>query len=198
MRSEIMLRLREATRPHHEHMEVVSQSPRLASGNLSLAEYRQMLIQHYRFHAWAEPRLAVLVQPVGLSYEERGKVRALQAELHDLGVDVAALAPISPAALSLDTLPQALGCMYVLEGSTLGGNVIRRTLAQQPEIAAHTSFQYFGCYGDALSQRWRAFCECVSIHLTEEAQQQAAIAAAQATFIAFAALFADEALLAEA
>ena len=191
MRSEIMLRLREATRPHHEHMEAVSQSQRLASGDLSLAEYRQMLIQHYRFHAWAEPRLATLVTPAGLAYEERRKVSALRAELQGLGVDVAALAAISPVDLPLDTLPQALGCMYVLEGSTLGGNVIRRTLAQQPEIAAHTAFQYFGCYGEALSERWRDFCAFATEHLTDEGQQQAAIASAQATFTAFAVLFTE-------
>lgn len=53
------------------------------------------------------------------------------------------------------TLGEAIGWLYVAEGSTLGGRVIRRGLLQAG--APLTGLGFLDPWGDATGERWRAF-----------------------------------------
>ncbi len=82
----------------------------------------------------------------------------LAADLEVIGVDPASVTQ-TPAALlpSLPTFAHAVGALYVLEGSTLGGQVILRDVETRigPQIAGAT--QFFGGRGMAAVPTWQAF-----------------------------------------
>ncbi len=71
-----------------------------------------------------------------------------------------------------DTVPEALGLLYVLEGSTLGATVIRRQAAA--EGVDITDMSFLDPYGALTGAYWRAFLAV----LERECQDEPSVAAA--------------------
>lgn len=91
----------------------------------------------------------------------RAKSHLLEADLLSLGDYAETIAQISlckdlPA---IDTLASALGCLYVLEGATLGGQVISRHLLQSLGIGSNNGGTFFVGYGQATATMWKIFGE---------------------------------------
>lgn len=59
---------------------------------------------------------------------------------------------------ALTSLGQKLGCLYVLEGSTLGGQVITRLAAEQG-YAPPDGCRFFSSYGTQVGAMWKTFGE---------------------------------------
>ncbi|MBW8688049.1 biliverdin-producing heme oxygenase [Chitinophaga rhizophila] len=81
---------------------------------------------------------------------------------------------------------QALGAMYVLEGSTLGGQVICQMLLrnlQAPELPQALSF--FNGYGADTQSYWDTFVHYLQGYNGTEQQQQRMLEAAATTFEKF-------------
>nr|GFC70870.1 hypothetical protein [Tanacetum cinerariifolium] len=64
----------------------------------------------------------------------------------------------------LGTWPQLLGAMYVVEGSTLGGQVIARQLAKS-NIPMRS---YFSGYAERTGPLWKVFCQLLTQEATPE------------------------------
>jgi heme oxygenase (biliverdin-IX-beta and delta-forming) len=56
-----------------------------------------------------------------------------------------------------ESLGAAIGCLYVLEGSTLGGRVISKRFGETLGIAPGSGGRFFNGYGAETGERWRAF-----------------------------------------
>ena len=82
----------------------------------------------------------------------------------------------------VDSVEQAIGALYVLEGSTLGGRIIAAMIQRQLGPTAPTG--YFNGYGEENSRMWQAYKEFLDQPRTPE-QQTAIVEAAKATFITF-------------
>lgn len=170
-----MARLKEATRERHG--EVEARMPVLDPG-LPLPGYARLLRQ-----------LQAVVEPLEAQLRERGLPaafaldRRLKAPL--LARDLAALpaAPrLSPSRVRLPGLPEALGALYVLEGSTLGGRVIGRHLRGRG-LTPERGGAYFHAYGPDTGAMWRSFGEAMN---GWEGDPERVIAGANLTFGAFA------------
>lgn len=109
-----------------------------------------------RFLAFYRPAEAALARLLGdepdLEFEARRKVPALERDAATLRAAAPADAPLS---LPSDRA-EALGFLYVLEGSTLGGRVIDKQLRVRGLSPEGLSF--FQGYGEATGTRWKAFC----------------------------------------
>lgn len=77
-----------------------------------------------------------------------------------------------------------LGVLYVLEGSTLGGQVLCRQLKDRLQLAPH-QLRYLAGHGRATGARWRATCALLEAALSTPALRAQAGAAAAATFRLF-------------
>ena len=159
----ILQRLKEETREHHTRAERVV---RLLEPGLSPALYRRHLEALYGLYAPLEAQLAAQLShdPAAHALElpRRWKRSFLERDLLALGHDAASLARLPRAPpLPLPGLPEALGAMYVLEGATLGGQVLLRHLTRH--FAGHHAghpigdFAFFRAYEEALGPMWRAF-----------------------------------------
>jgi heme oxygenase len=103
--------------------------------------------------------------------------------------DLAALgSPGGAAPASLPTVPgtdEALGRLYVLEGSTLGGVVIDRHLGTLPRLAG-VRLRAFSPYGAETGAMWHAFRRAIRRHVAGGGDPGRIVGAARETFGALA------------
>ncbi|RKH07806.1 heme oxygenase [Corallococcus sp. CA053C] len=188
----LLQRLKTETRPHHERTEG---AVRLMDAHLTPGDYQRQLEDFYGLYLPLEARLAAPLSEVktALALDARWKTPLLEADLRALGHDTASLAQL-PRASALPDLPglaEALGCAYVLEGSTLGGQLILRHLTRHfGEGSRVGDFAFFRAYGDQVGPMWRAFGDVVtraSERAASDTFDAAVIQGARDTFDAFAA-----------
>lgn len=134
--------LREATRQAHEQME---RSLNLFHPGFTVADYQQLLRQWYGFHAAWEPAAAKLFGEAMADFLRARRKLPLLAE------DLDGLEPSAPAPIAWIDRSDALGTLYVVEGSTLGGQLITRKL--QDHYGLTSSF--FASYGPEIGRRWQ-------------------------------------------
>ncbi|WEK06090.1 MAG: biliverdin-producing heme oxygenase [Candidatus Devosia phytovorans] len=102
-----------------------------------------------------EPAMLALA-PADL--RDRSKLPLLEEDLRKLGMspsDIAAL-PAPQNAWRPQTQAEAMGALYVMEGSTLGGKLIMKALRRLPDWPLETP-TYFDPYGAETGARWSAF-----------------------------------------
>ncbi len=58
---------------------------------------------------------------------------------------------------SISSRPEILGAAYVLEGSTLGGQIIARHLEETLGLRDGCGYRYFRSYGPDVGAQWKAF-----------------------------------------
>jgi heme oxygenase len=127
-------------------------------------------------------RLASLRVP-GLALQSRLKCSLLRDDLLVLGRDPASVR-VCEKLPRLDSFLEGLGCLYVLEGSTLGAQIISRRLQEKLQLGGRSGASYFNAYGGLIGSRWTEFKRFVSASV-EPGQAQSVVEAARDTFMCF-------------
>jgi heme oxygenase len=169
----ILQLLRSETRPAHEALEQNEFNQLLSVGTPSAAATAHFLAKMYGFLVPYEARLRQ--HSFGPEWEIERRQRA-HLILEDLGKTPAEL-PLCPSLPPLATWPQLLGAMYVLEGSTLGGQVIARQLAKA-DIPLRT---YFAGAAEHTGPLWKSFCQLLADAATDD-NSAAIVQSASLTF----------------
>ncbi|AKJ97715.1 heme oxygenase [Pseudomonas chlororaphis] len=158
------------------------------SERLDLALYRRLMAAYYGFYQPLEQRLHVLALiPTGLDQSLRVKLPVLRADLTALGLDDAAIdaLPTCQALPRIDSRAAALGVSYVLEGATLGGQILRRRVAEQLGLDASSGAAFLDVYGEFTGRRWKDFLQYLDDRNLDQAQTLEVTNAAKATFTYF-------------
>jgi len=178
--------LKADTRPHHERAERVV---RLMEPDLTPEAYQRHLEALYGLFEPLETRLAARLQEAfpALRLAERWKLPLLEEDLRALGHDGRSLERLPrPTRLpALEGVPESLGCLYVLEGSTLGGQLVLRHLMRHFEGVAVGPFAFFRAYGEEVGPMWKAFGEALTQACPDLALAPRVVRGAQETFEAF-------------
>lgn len=126
--SDILQRLRASTADLHERVE---RKVNIFSAGFDLACYRRLLERFYGYWAPLEVRLTGVegLDHPDLALLSRMKAHLLDADLRLLGTDPSLVSTCTQLP-GVHTLARALGCMYVLEGSTLGAQFIARHIRE--------------------------------------------------------------------
>jgi heme oxygenase (biliverdin-IX-beta and delta-forming) len=91
-------------------------------------------------------------------YSRRLKVPLLVEDLHSLGRDAGTTCLAHQGDLPDTSTPsRVLGCLYVLEGASLGGQIIRRHIEARLDLAPERGLAFFGGYGEETAAMWRQF-----------------------------------------
>jgi heme oxygenase len=175
MISAIHGRLRAATQAEHQRLE---DRVRIVE-RIGVAESRRPLVaQFHRLHAEIEAAVSPwLAELVGLDFAARRRTPRLAADLADLGLPTSTP---RPGAIEARSTPEALGLMYVVEGSTLGGRVIRREAALRGVDMFGLSF--LDPYGDRVGERWKSFLAVLEGAVQAPADTDAMVTGARAGF----------------
>ncbi len=151
----------------------------------SRAGYRDLLAALYGFHAPLEAALRRIGWSENPGLEQRFcKTRWLAADLRALGVTDAAIHAL-PHCGDLPALasPSAgFGALYVVEGATLGGQLIVKQLAQRLGIGHEAGGYFFASYGPQIGPMWRSFVAALDAH---DGDHAAVERAARAVFRSF-------------
>ena len=165
--SSIMASLRQQTRASHEHIERVPRLARLFMSDYRRDDYRDLLARLYGFYEAIESvlftDLPVFAQPV-LSH--RRKSRLIAKDLEALNVKRAEIdrLPLCFKLPPLNNYAARMGVFYVLEGATLGGELIRRRLLERFGVEIAPALNFYGCYGEKAGSEWRAFRDFMTDH----------------------------------
>ncbi|TFV52671.1 biliverdin-producing heme oxygenase [Blastococcus sp. TF02A-35] len=113
-----------------------------------------------------------------VDWPRRRRADLFAADLATLGAPAPAGAPRLPAVTGTD---EALGRLYVLEGSTLGGTFIDRHLATLPTLA-DVRIRAFSPYGAETGAMWAGFRRATRAHVAAGGDVDRIVAAARDTF----------------
>lgn len=158
--SAIMSRLKSETASHHAALE---RDLDFLNARLTRASLRAVLERFWSFHLMWEPTVEeVLASRLPGFFAPRKKLTALEQDLRYLDPDEVldrGNAPPFEAIRRMTRWPYVLGSLYVLEGSTLGGQLISRALESRLGLSGGLGYSYFASYGDGVSRMWRSFKE---------------------------------------
>lgn len=187
-RPRILAELKSQTRPQHDSVEQNRFGKAMMDGTLSKQDYLLFLQKFYGFHVPLEQELERFSwETLGITFEERRKVSLLTNDLKALGMtgaEIAAL-PLAGALPAMNSLEDAIGVMYVMEGSTLGGQIQSRQVQKMFGFDAENGAAYFSSYGANVGVMWKACCEAI-VKVADDnlAKEDVIIASAQRTFAA--------------
>jgi heme oxygenase len=181
---DVLLVLRTGTAAEHEDVErtLALLDPELTRHRL--AHVLDLMHGFWRvaesgLDAWA---LRCPADAEGLEWARRRRTALFAGDLHALGAAASAGSPELPPVTGTD---EALGRMYVLEGSTLGGIFIDRHLSGLPGLAG-TQIRAFSPYGSETGAMWAAFRRATRARVARGGDAGAMLAAARTTFASLA------------
>jgi heme oxygenase len=141
----------------------------------------------YGFYEPWEREAGAVLSRAGLAgvMEGRRKVPALEEDLRYYGGESMDLLSVRRCGRMPDisSAEKALGSMYVLEGSTLGGQIIVRHLREQVSgLEGGGGCSFFASYGADVGVMWRRFQGVLREH-SSASTDDAMVAAACETFV---------------
>jgi heme oxygenase len=151
----------------------------------NLQDYTRLVEHFFGFWSPVAESLANLksLRDSDLSLQVRFKCSLLRDDLLMLGRDPAAVA-ICEKLPRLDTFPRRLGCLYVLEGSALGSQIIARHLRETLDLGERSGASFFNGNGGLTGSRWTEFKRFVSVSVKPEDADDV-VGAARETFMCF-------------
>jgi len=177
----LLTRLKEQTRPYHDAVE---RQLGVFDRPWSVEQYHALLRRFLGYYDPLEIRITAAADwpALGFDWPRRRKTPLLERDLISAGDRPDGLAALARCTNlpAVDGRSHALGCLYVLEGATLGGQLIVRHLSQLPGLADEVTFSFFSSYGAEVSAMWREFREFLSAQA--EGGNEAIVGAACETF----------------
>lgn len=177
--------IKEATKEAHQQLEkkVVLKLKSIRSN----ADYADLLKHFYAYFNAVEhairPYITTAVLP---DIAERRHSGYLKADIEELGAGTGELPVVTVPQIS--SVVEALGALYVMEGSIMGGSIIVQMLAK---YGVTKGVSFFSGYGEATGQMWGKFIAVLNAQAENEKQEILAIKAANETFSNFGEVFGE-------
>ena len=174
----ILQRLRSETASHHAAIE--SQMP-LLDPELSRQTYIHLLQRFWGYYSPLEQRLRSQSFEGRYLWSDREKTPRLISDLLALGATTTGLARCENLPC-LDSTAKILGCLYVIEGASLGGQIIAKHLDANLGLTPETGASFFSGYGVSTGPYWLAFRTFLSEFAASLNQDDQIVVSANATF----------------
>ena len=174
-------RLRAETRPEHDSIETALALPQSIQ---DAGHYARLLAGFYGFYLPLERALLSLAwEGTGIDLHERLKAPLIRTDLEACGAE-ADYVPRCPTLPPCASVAEGFGCLYVMEGATLGGAIIHRELSTRLGDWLSGKDHYYQCYGASRGLMWRQFRQALDRfgEQCSSADQDHVIHSARATF----------------
>lgn len=155
------------------------------SETFSMLHYRKLLRGLLEFHLSFEREIFDhLPRDFATKLEHRRKAHLLRADLQALEACVAVTS--DGIILNFRSLAERMGALYVLEGATLGGKIIRKHLLARFGGRVEPAISFYTGYGKRSGAEWRSFGEMLGgmFDNADSTTQANVVAGANATFSA--------------
>lgn len=172
----IMERLKSETAHYHRQVEQNPYAKAIMDSTITIEQYRAYLEKFYGFLKPLEDQAVTLPfwAETGLDIGIRGKAGLLEQDLMNLGASEEHIKQIprcnEKELPDITSSAGLFGYLYVIEGSTNGGQIMTKRLSQFLPIEADHGLQYFNAYGTETRTRWSEFMQLLqqSIHTPED------------------------------
>lgn len=181
-RPSLSQRLKHETADQHERMHRLMERGAPFSSRESYARFvaAQYLFQRDVEYLFQNDAVKTAVPDL----EARGREDASLSDLRDLG----AAAPEDGIASIGVTMPEALGWLYVSEGSTLGAAFLFKQAQSDLGLSAEFGARNLAAYPEGRAIVWRRFVASLDSDTLDPATHDAVIAGANAAYDRFGAL----------
>lgn len=158
-------RLKTETASEHERMhQLMAEAAPFASRE----RYARFVAAQYLFqrdieHLFAAPSVQAAVPDLSV----RGRAEASLADLADLETAV----PVADIATTDVTMPEALGWIYVSEGSTLGAAFLLKEVGEKLGLDAGFGARNLAAYPEGRMRVWKRFVEALDAEALQPVQQ---------------------------
>lgn len=189
-----MERLKAETRPQHDKAEQGGFGTRVMGGGLTRDMYAAHLVTWNRILSHLEEALRNCEDPIvaAVWHEGLAKEGVLATDIDALSAADTPLNGSTEAGIErfcamIDDLaasdpPALLGPLYVLEGSTLGGTIMKPRIASQLGLKDGPGLTYYGVYGKEVGRRFGEFRGRMSGAADDSGHEDAIVESAKATF----------------
>lgn len=173
----LLERLKCETRPHHVRVESLFGLP------TSLDEHRTRLLALRGFLQPWEAAGSAMAGTWSTEFDRRRKVGWIESDLLSLGFTSTALvtAPVCRRLPSVTSFPELMGSWYVVEGSTLGGQLLARNAEQVLGLRDLRGYRFYHGYGSETGAEWQRFRGLLSAQ-EKVADNDAVVESARSTF----------------
>lgn len=176
-------RLKKETQPSHIELEKIT-IPLIKNANTTQA-YGQLLQLFYGYFKPLEDRIdSYFNSNIIPDYNERRKAFVILDDLHHIGLHEVKLT-VSDNLPSVKNMSQALGALYVLEGSTLGGTIISKMIVKNLQLESFDGVKFFSGYGKETIAKWEAFKHYTNTYTASKQEEDIVISSATETFNKF-------------
>lgn len=134
--------LKENTQKQHQLLEDKFNSNKIFEKSYSLDDYKRLIGLNYQFLLNYEKAIHEALSDDfkdQLDINSRLKLPIITKDAENLGLHQNRNENLQP----ISSEPEALGMLYVIEGASLGGNVIKKQLQKNPDFST-VDFHYFG------------------------------------------------------
>jgi heme oxygenase len=162
----LLQRLREQTNNVHKKIEKNQLMMEVMSDSFSLTRYQQLLRSFFSFYQPVELKIKNLIFEHQIEYFYQPKCPLLEQDLLHLNVHNCNEDRKQLSTSFLHDKASLLGVLYVIEGSTLGGILIRKTIAKYINVNFMANFFY--PYGQATRTKWQRTCDFIASYAQKE------------------------------
>jgi heme oxygenase (biliverdin-IX-beta and delta-forming) len=180
----ILERIRSRTIYVHRRLEENSILSKLTQKSFSLPEYVSVLQKFYGFIIPIETQLLALSRLDGLlpDLNRRLKSPLLRSDISKLSDQSLTKLINCPDLPEVNTPNKAIGYLYVMEGSTLGGKIISESIKTTLNILPETGGSYFFNYGPERGMMWKNFINHLNSYYLTEVEEEI-VTSAENTFL---------------
>ncbi|AZA86637.1 heme oxygenase [Chryseobacterium shandongense] len=157
--------LKQNTASYHDAAEKLFNSAKIFNKTFTLEDYKKIIHTNYLMLLHSEDKIFEELKDYSekLKLSDRKKLPLIEKDLKSLLLEKS----VADHELELISQHEALGAMYVIEGSTLGGNVIAKQLSKTEGFDGVT-FNFFGCYHENTAAMWKNFKETIDAEVHEK------------------------------
>jgi len=167
-----------------DHAAVEGSIPLMAE-DLTVELYISCLSRiHGVVKAWETTALAGAPEWLKPTLIERQREGMLKRDLEWFGVREDEGGMAMAEIPELNDTASLLGAMYVMEGSTLGGQLIARHVEQHLPLATHRGVEFFRGHREQTGPMWKEFCEILRTRVPDT-QGEIVIRSAKEMFATF-------------
>ncbi|HEV7381234.1 MAG TPA: biliverdin-producing heme oxygenase [Dyadobacter sp.] len=176
--------LRAATAASHKGLEDNERSKGILSPEISIQIYQEYLAKMYGVVAGCERDVYPILSGLFQDLEERKKAHLILKDLQVTGMDQHNIDQLNIHTFTPANVAEALGIMYVLEGSTLGGKVLFRHVHKVLGLDENSGAAFFWGYGTETGPKWKSFVSAFADYAIQNEAQQNVIQGATDCFTA--------------
>jgi heme oxygenase len=180
----IVSKLRTYTGTLHSELEKTPISVALLDEQVSTHNYVAYLQKMREIVAFYESNVFPALTDTLPDLPKRKKLPLIDEDLNYLASDASELSAFETSLIANPSIAYALGCMYVMEGSTLGGKMILKHASKILGIIPEQGGSYFAGYGEETGYYWKTFLQTLQEYSVNHDCDTEILTGAKDTFIA--------------